>query len=140
MICCRLYDLNSYAISYDFSCIDEKDTAKFNLSETGTFSDTYMKVKTGTSTDDQGYYYLGSISFSPLLNLPWGCTYQLNDSIGFTSAFFSSSPHLITNIPVYNKKIIIHTTDSEPDGSIKPRIEIVPIENGKCDTIQLFWL
>ena len=134
------YSQNSYEITYDFSCIDEKDTAKFNLSETGKFSDTYMKVKTGTSADDHGYYFSGNISFTPSLNSPWGCSYKLNDSIGFTSVFFNPSPHLITNIPVYNKKIIIHTKDTEPGGSTKPRIEIVQIENGKCDTIQLFWL
>jgi hypothetical protein len=134
------YSQNSYSMLYDFSCIYKKDTVNFYLSESGTFSDTYMKVKNETSPDDQGYYYSGKISFSPEQDSSWGCSYQISDSIGFMSLFFSPPPHLITNIPVYDHKMILHTTDPDSVGVIKPWIEIVPIEYGRCDTIQLFWL
>lgn len=134
------YSQNNYSILYDFSCIYKKDTVNFYLSESGTFSDTYMKVKNETSPNGQEYYYLGEFSFSPEQDSSWACSYQLSDSIGFMSTFFSPPSHLITNIPVYNQKMIIHSTDSDPGGVIIPWIEIVPVEYGKYETMQLFWL
>lgn len=133
------YSQNSYSILYDFSCIYNKETATFYLSESGTFSDTYIKVKNENTPGNQGYYYLGNFSFFPEQDSSWECSYQLNDSIGFTSAFINPPPHLITNIPVYNQKMIIHTTDSDPVEVLNPWIEIVPIEYGKRETMQLFW-
>jgi hypothetical protein len=102
------YSQNSYSISYDLSCIYNKDTVNFYLSESGTFSDTYIKVKNEIPPDNQGYYYSGNFSFLPEQDSSRECSYQLSDSIGFMSAFISPPPHLITNIPVYNQKMIIH--------------------------------
>jgi hypothetical protein len=134
------YSTNYYSLLYEFNCINKKDTVKFYFSESGKFSDTFKVVASDEPFEGQSYYYSGNFSFTPQENLPWGCTYQLSDTVGFKFTFLTPTPHLITYLPVYDKKIIIHVTDSVQAGVIKPWIEIVPLEANKCDTMQLYWL
>jgi len=136
------YSESQYTLFYDFTCIDKKDTVNFHFSESGKFSETYKMVTYQTPFNEQGYYFSGKLIFSPYqdLLLSWGCTYQLSDSAGFGFTFLNPTPHLITYLPVYDQKMVIHTIDSVLPGVIKPWMEIFPIESGICDTMQLFWL
>jgi len=133
------YSSNRYTVLYDFTCIYKKNTVNFHLSESGVFSDNYMLIPYDAPIDDQWYYYYGKFSFSPELRSPWGSTYQFTDGAGFGFTFTNPAPRLITNIPVYDQKMVIHILDSVATGVVKPWIEVIPLETGKCDTIQLFW-
>jgi hypothetical protein len=133
------YSTSKYSVLYDFTCISLKDTVKFSLSESGIFSDSFMLIPYGNPEDSQGYYLSGKFAFLPDQQSDWGCTYMLSQSEGFDFTFTNPSPRLITNIPVYNQKMIYHVTDSLQTGSVKPWIEVIPIETGRCDTMQLFW-
>jgi hypothetical protein len=134
------YTTNDYSFQYKFNFINKKDTAKFYFSESGKFSDAYKVVASDQPFEGQSYYYSGKFSFTPQESLPWGCTYQLSDTAGFKFTFLTPTPHLITFLPVYDKKMITHVIDSVQAGVIKPWIEIVPIEDNKRDTMQLYWL
>ena len=134
------YSSNKYTVLYDITCIYKKDTTNFYLSESGAFSDKFMVVPYSAPIDDEWFYYYGKFSFLPDQSLNWGCTYNLSDGAGFGFTFTNPAPRLITNIPVYNQKMITHITDSVETGVIKPWIEIIPVETGKCDTMQLYWL
>jgi hypothetical protein len=133
------YTSNTYNVFYSFTCIYRKDTANFYLYESGKFSDSYVLVPYDTPVDNQWYYYYGKFSFIPEQRLPWGSTYRYSEGIGFGSTFTNPPPRLITNIPVYDKKMAIHITDSLGTGTVKPWVEVIPLETGKVDTIQLYW-
>jgi hypothetical protein len=133
------YTNNDYSFIYDFTCIFREDTVKFYLSETGKFSDTFEIVPFSSSSAYQGYYFSGKLSFVPIQNQPWGCTYQLSDTTGFNFTFIDPVPHLITYIPVSKQKMMIHVMDSVSSETIKPWVQVVPVESGKIDTMQLFW-
>jgi hypothetical protein len=133
------YSTFKYSVLYDFTCINANDTVKFRLSESGVFSDSFTIIPYGNPDDSQGYYLSGKFAFLPEQQLKWGCTYLFSQSEGFDFTFTDPSPRLITNMPVYNQKMIYHVTDSLQTGIVKPWIEVVPIETGRCDTMQLFW-
>jgi hypothetical protein len=133
------FSTSKYILLYDFTCISLKDTVKFSLSESGIFSDSNTLIPYGNPDDDQGYYFSGKFSFQPEQQLNWGCTYLLNRSEGFDFTYTDPAPLLITNIPVYNQKMIYHITDSVQTGLVKPWIEVIPLETGRCDTMRLFW-
>jgi hypothetical protein len=133
------YTKSTYAINYNFTTIYKEDTVKFFQSETGKFSDTFVILPSSTPQNSEGYYYSGKLSFLSDQNSAWTCTYQLSDTSGFVFSFISPTPHLITFLPVYNHQIITHIIDSVVPTIIKPWIEVVPIEPGICDTMQLFW-
>ena len=133
------YTKRNYSINYDISTIYNKDTVRFFLSESGKFSDTFDIIPYTSTSNTQSYYYSGNLSFLSDQNSAWGCTYQLSDTSGFVFSFINPTPHLITFLPVYNHQMITHIIDSVVPGVIKPWIEVVPIEPGTCDTMQLFW-
>jgi hypothetical protein len=133
------YASNTYTVLYNFTCIYKNDTVNFYLSESGKFSDSYSIIPYETPVDNQWFYYSGKFSFIPDQRLPWGSTYQYSEGTGFSFTFTNPRPRLITNIPVFDKKMVLHITDSLATGQVKPWIEVIPVETGKCDTIQLYW-
>jgi hypothetical protein len=131
---------NKYSMLYDFTCIYKKDTVKFHFTESGVFSDDFMLVSNLLPDDKEWYYFSGKFSFTPEQGSPWLSTYKFSDGTGFDKSFINPVPRLITKFPVYDHNVIFHVLDSVETTVIKPWIEVLPVETGKCDSLQLYWL